>query len=104
VLPDRPKTLVHPRPRPTPPGPNTMSKIAKVEVFPIVMRTENSGWDADGSVDTVVVRITDDMGRTGIGESDAPPGVVKAFIEMPSANTGEGGPLRPGGAVLEFSS
>ena len=62
-----------------------MSNIAKVEVLPIAMPVDSSG-ECDGSVDTVVVRVTDEDGLTGIGECDAPPSVVKAFIEMPSAH------------------
>ena len=62
-----------------------MSIIAKVEVLPIAM-PEDSGEECDGSVDTVVVRLTDEDGLSGIGECDAPPSVVKAFIEMPSAH------------------
>ena len=42
--------------------------------------------DLDGTVDTVVVRLTDADGRTGIGEADAPPSVVKAYLEMPTAH------------------
>ena len=42
--------------------------------------------DCDGTVDTVVVRLTDDEGRTGIGESDASPEAVKAFLETPTAH------------------
>lgn len=62
-----------------------MSKIAKVDVIPISMPA-HSGKDCDGSVDTLVVRIWDEDGRCGIGECDAPPTVVKAFIEMPTAH------------------
>src|SRR3954463_6395600 len=62
-----------------------MPNIANVEVLPISLPA-HGGADCDGSVDTVVVRITDDNGVSGIGECDAPPGVVKAFIEMPSAH------------------
>src|SRR5262245_59277428 len=63
-----------------------MSKIDNVEVIPVALSARDTSWDADGSVDTVVVKITDRDGRTGIGECDAPPGVVKAFVEMPSAH------------------
>ncbi|MBI2190480.1 MAG: mandelate racemase/muconate lactonizing enzyme family protein [Planctomycetes bacterium] len=62
-----------------------MAKIAQVEVLPIAVPVDSS-WDCDGSVDTLVVRVTDEDGVAGIGECDAPPGVVKAFIEMPSAH------------------
>jgi L-alanine-DL-glutamate epimerase-like enolase superfamily enzyme len=63
-----------------------MSKVTQVEVLPFAMASKDPSWDADGSVDTVVVRITDEGGRTGIGECDAPPKVVQAFIEMPGAH------------------
>lgn len=62
-----------------------MANIAKVEVLPL-FAPAHSGADCDGSVDTVVVRITDENGLTGIGECDAPPHVVKAYIEMPTAH------------------
>ncbi len=61
------------------------SPIASVEVLPLSAPGDRS-WDLDGSVDTVVVRIGDEDGRFGIGECDAPPAVVKAFIEMPTAH------------------
>jgi L-rhamnonate dehydratase len=62
-----------------------MSNIAKIEVLPL-SAPGHSPEDCDGSVDTLVVRITDEEGRVGIGECDAPPAVVKAFIEMPTAH------------------
>jgi L-alanine-DL-glutamate epimerase-like enolase superfamily enzyme len=58
------------------------SAIAAVEVIPLVTPTVNAA-DLDGSSDTVLVRITDEHGRTGVGECDAPGEVVKAFVEMP---------------------
>lgn len=58
------------------------SAIAAVETIPIVTSTVNAA-DLDGSSDTVLVRITDEHGRTGVGECDAPGDVVKAFVEMP---------------------
>lgn len=62
-----------------------MTPIAEVEVLPFVAPLDRSG-DLDGSNDTVVVRLTDEEGRTGIGECDAPPSVVKAFLEMPTSH------------------
>ena len=62
-----------------------MPAIAEIEVLPLSTDADRSG-DLDGSNDTVVVRITDEDGRTGIGECDAPPAVVKAFIEMPTSH------------------
>jgi len=64
-----------------------MSKITKVEVLPLALSTKPSNQDdCDGTVDTLVVRITDADGRCGIGECDAPPSVIKAFLEMPGAH------------------
>jgi len=62
-----------------------MSKIAAVEVIPVAAPGQARN-DLDGTVDTVIVRISDEDGRYGIGETDAPPAVVKAFIEMPTAH------------------
>jgi len=61
------------------------STIAQVEVIPIVA-PEQARDDLDGTVETVIVRITDADGRYGIGETDAPATVVKSFIEMPTAH------------------
>jgi L-alanine-DL-glutamate epimerase-like enolase superfamily enzyme len=63
----------------------SIARIADVEVIPIVAPALNVE-DCDGSADTVIVRVTDEDGRVGIGEADAPPVPVKAFIEMPSAH------------------
>lgn len=42
---------------------------------------------SDSAQDDIVVDIiTDEPGITGVGETDAPPGVVKAFIDMPSSH------------------
>lgn len=62
-----------------------ISPIERVEVIPLAIPNELAD-DLDGTVDTVVVRLTDAEGRTGIGEADAPPAVIKAFLEMPSAH------------------
>lgn len=62
-----------------------MSKIAAIEVIPVAA-PEQARNDLDGTADTVIVRLTDEAGRTGIGEADAPPMVVRSFIEMPTAH------------------
>lgn len=62
-----------------------MSRIAAVEVIPVASPGQAQN-DLDGTLDTVIVRLTDEDGRTGIGEADGPPDVVKAFIEMPTAH------------------
>ncbi len=54
--------------------------IADVEV--IAFESAMNPDDCDGAADTIVVRLTDIDGRTGIGEADAPADVVRAFIEM----------------------
>ncbi|HKM76984.1 MAG TPA: mandelate racemase/muconate lactonizing enzyme family protein [Candidatus Bathyarchaeia archaeon] len=41
---------------------------------------------SDSSQDDVVVEVVTDEGIVGIGETDAPPTVVKAFIDMPSSH------------------
>ena len=72
-----------------------MSRIAKVETFPIALSTKsNNQWDCDGTVDTLVVRITDEEGRHGIGECDAPPLVAKAFLEMPGSHIWSMNPIQ----------
>mgnify|MGYP001332463776 CR=1 FL=1 len=62
-----------------------MPRIASIEVIPIAA-PEQARNDLDGTVDTVIVRVVDEDGRYGIGETDAPPTVVKSFIEMPTAH------------------
>ncbi len=62
-----------------------MPKIASVEVIPVAA-PEQARDDLDGTVDTVIVRVVDEDGRHGIGETDAPPSVVKSFVEMPTAH------------------
>src|SRR5687767_1903873 len=62
-----------------------MSKIARIEIIPIVS-PDSSATDLDGTTDTVIVKISDEAGRFGIGEADAPPRVVKSFLEMPTAH------------------
>jgi L-rhamnonate dehydratase len=61
----------------------SISAIADLEVIPIVTPAVNAA-DCDGSADTVVVRITDEHGRSGIGEADAPAGLVEAFVQQPN--------------------
>jgi L-alanine-DL-glutamate epimerase-like enolase superfamily enzyme len=58
------------------------STIADLEVIAIVTPAVNAD-DCDGAADTVVVRLTDEAGLTGIGEADAPGDLVRAFIERP---------------------
>ena len=58
-----------------------MSRIETIEVIPLRVGGADVE-DCDGTVDTVVVLLTDDAGRTGIGECDASPEAVKAFQEI----------------------
>lgn len=62
-----------------------MSAIEKIEIIPLRVGGVDVE-DCDGTVDTVVIRLTDSEGRTGIGESDASPEAVKAFLETPTAH------------------
>ena len=55
--------------------------IAEVEA--LVLRVPRDGeQDLDGSTETVVVRITDQEGRAGIGEADAPAVAVRELVLM----------------------
>jgi L-rhamnonate dehydratase len=60
-----------------------MTPIATIEVIPVANPDSNPD-DLDGTTETVIVRITDANGLSGIGECDAPAHVVKAFLEMPT--------------------
>lgn len=60
-----------------------MSPIAAIDVIPVANPDSNPA-DLDGTTETVIVRIRDENGLTGIGECDAPAHVVKAFLEMPT--------------------
>jgi L-alanine-DL-glutamate epimerase-like enolase superfamily enzyme len=55
--------------------------IASVEA--LVLRVPPTGeQDLDGSNETVVVRVTDEEGRAGIGEADAPAEAVRELVLM----------------------
>jgi L-rhamnonate dehydratase len=57
-----------------------MSVIVDVEAIPLRARVDPA--DLDSSSETVVVRVTDEEGRSGIGEADAPAEVVRALVLM----------------------
>lgn len=57
----------------------TFCPISRVEVIPLAVPDADRS-DLDGLVDTVIVKIHDEAGSYGFGETDAPPGVIKAFI------------------------
>jgi len=61
------------------------SRIARLEVIPVISPVSSAN-DLDGTADTVIIKIFDDDGRFGFGEADAPPLVVKSFLEMPTAH------------------
>jgi L-rhamnonate dehydratase len=63
----------------------SMAKIARLEIIPLAS-PESSPTDLDGTTDTLIVKIFDENGRFGIGETDAPPDVAKHFLEMPTAH------------------
>ena len=63
----------------------TACPISRVEVIPLAV-PEADRSDLDGLVETVIVKVHDEAGSYGFGETDAPPGVIKAFIETPTAH------------------
>jgi len=57
------------------------------DVEPIVLRLPSIDTTrADGTQDTVLVRIHTDEGLTGIGEADSSPYLVRTIVEMPSSH------------------
>lgn len=62
-----------------------VSRIARIEAIPVISPA-GSANDLDGTADTIIVKVHDEDGRSGFGEADAPPSVVKSFIEMPTAH------------------
>jgi len=61
------------------------SRISRIEAIP-VFSPVSSANDLDGTADTVIVKVHDEDGRYGFGETDAPPSAVKSFLEMPTAH------------------
>ena len=57
-----------------------MSLIVDVEAIPL--RAALDSGDLDSSGETIVVRLTDEDGRTGIGETDAPALAVRELVLM----------------------
>jgi L-rhamnonate dehydratase len=57
-----------------------MSRIVEVEAIPL--RAPRDPRDLDSSSETIVVRLTDEEGRTGIGEADAPALAVRELVLM----------------------
>jgi L-alanine-DL-glutamate epimerase-like enolase superfamily enzyme len=56
------------------------TEIAEVEAVALVSSFDPESLD--GSTDTVLVLVTDRAGRTGVGEADAPPTVVRELVMM----------------------
>ena len=69
-----------------------MANVKTVELLPISAGDQRQA-DLDGSVDTLVARVTDEDGVSGIGECDAPPSVVRAFLQMPTAHLWSQNPI-----------
>jgi L-rhamnonate dehydratase len=57
-----------------------MSAIAEVET--IALRADVDSEDFDSSNETLVVRVTDDQGNTGVGEADAPAEAAARLVLM----------------------
>jgi len=60
-------------------------KIKKIECLQL-RSPHASPEDCDGAVDTAVIRVTADNGVYGVGETDAPPNVMAALLETPTAH------------------
>jgi L-rhamnonate dehydratase len=60
---------------------SSVSPIAAVEVIVLKAPSSDPG-DLDSSSETVVVRLTDEAGRQGIGEADAAASVVRELVLM----------------------
>ncbi len=59
-----------------------MAAIRTMEVIPL--QADANADVMDSSARTVLVRLTDEDGISGIGEADAPASVVQSFLEMPT--------------------
>jgi L-rhamnonate dehydratase len=57
------------------------SPIVEVEAIPLQAAPKDPA-DLDSSSHTILVRLTDEAGRTGIGETDAPPTAVRELVLM----------------------
>ena len=56
------------------------SRVVDVEAIPLV--TGRGPGDLDAGNETVLVRVTDEDGRVGVGESDAPARIVQELVDM----------------------
>ena len=76
----RVRELVRARPRSDRRPRVTPSRVVDVEAIPLV--TGSGPTDLDAGNETVLVRVTDEDGRVGVGEADAPARVVRELVEM----------------------
>ena len=53
-----------------------------VDIDAIVLRAPSDTTDLDASSETVIVQVTDEAGRIGLGEADAPPAAVRELVLM----------------------
>ncbi|NDJ52233.1 MAG: mandelate racemase/muconate lactonizing enzyme family protein [Chloroflexi bacterium] len=60
----------------------TYSPITEVEVFVLEAKTALLGEDLDSAAETLIVRIHDEEGRVGVGETDSASPAVQALIMM----------------------
>src|SRR5436309_10254578 len=68
----------------TPNQPSRVASAMKItRVEPIHLRLPDVNERADGSQDTLVVKVHTDAGVTGVGEVDSSPAVARAIIEAP---------------------
>jgi L-alanine-DL-glutamate epimerase-like enolase superfamily enzyme len=58
----------------------SVSRVADVEAIPLVTGREPT--DLDAGNETVLVRVTDEDGRVGVGEADAPARAVRELVAM----------------------
>jgi L-rhamnonate dehydratase len=57
-----------------------VSRVVSVEAIPLVTAREPT--DLDASNETVLVRVSDEEGRVGVGEADAPARAVRELVQM----------------------
>ena len=62
-----------------------MANVGRLEVIPLAAPVQTAD-DLDGTTETVIVKVFDEDGQFGIGETDAPAEVVKSFLEMRTAH------------------
>jgi L-alanine-DL-glutamate epimerase-like enolase superfamily enzyme len=83
----------------------SFAPISNVELLHFVEDIDRSN-DLDGSNATLVVRITDSDGVSGIGECDAPPEAIAALFDMPAMHAWAANLRAPliGADPLEFGA